>query len=119
MTEEVLNPYVSTHTGQQIESSITKILELVNTSAEINSAVGKALKLDDIEYTSTEGVDGTAYYIIWKVKPTATNTVKGFAMHPTTGELVIINSVNNVKTASFLLTSSDNITTDEVEDLFN
>ena len=110
--------YTSIHTGQQVDSSITKVLELVNTSSEINTAVGKALSLDDIEYVSKEAVEGVNYHIIWRVKPTANNSVQGFAMDPNNGQLVIIYSENNIKSVGQLITTKNTISDNEITNLF-
>lgn len=72
--------YTSTYTGQQVESAITK-----------------ALQIDDFEYVADEIINGTIYHVLWKVRPTVSNTVSGFTVDPTTGDICQTVSVDGVK----------------------
>ena len=83
------NPkFTSAYTGQDVESAITK-----------------ALQLDAFEYQSTETIDEQTFHVLWKVKPTSTNKVNGIAVHPTTGELVNIISNEGTLSLNTLITS--------------
>lgn len=113
--------YTSNHSGQQVDAAVEKVIELVNSSAEINGVVGIGVELgyDDIALITTEAISGTTYKVLWKVKPTTSNNVYGYAVHPTTGKLTIIHSINNIKTAEQFLMSEDKISLAEIDNLFN
>ena len=85
------NPkFTSAYTGQDVESAITK-----------------ALQLDTFEYQSNEVIDGQTFHILWKVKPTNTNQANGIAIHPTSGKMFDIISINGVLSAHVYITEED------------
>jgi hypothetical protein len=63
------------------------------TGEDIESAISKALPLDSFEYQSDEVIDGISLHVLWKVNP-LTNTTYGIAVHPNTGEILKVKSVN-------------------------
>ena len=73
--------YTSTYTGQQIEA-----------------AIAKALPLDTFAGATDDTISSVTYHILWKVMPTASNTVKGITIDPSTGALLEVKSVNGTKT---------------------
>jgi len=89
--------YTSIYTGQQVEE-----------------AIAKALPLDTFEVATDETVGGVVYHVLWKKRPTSSNTVNGFTVHPTTGELYSIKSVNNVKTVAKVLNESNTISESDI-----
>ena len=73
--------YTSTYTGQQVEA-----------------AIAKALPLDTFAVATDDTISSVTYHILWKAAPTASNTVFGITVHPTTGTLYEVKSVNGTKT---------------------
>jgi hypothetical protein len=69
-----------------------------HTGADVEAAITKALQLDSFEYQSIVNIDSFAIHVLWKKQPTTTNTVYGLAVHPETGELLQVKSVNNTVT---------------------
>ena len=70
--------YTSTYTGQQVEA-----------------AIARALPLDTFAIATDTTISSVTYHILWKVAPTASNTVFGITIHPTTGALYEVKSANN------------------------
>ena len=92
--------YTSTYTGQQVEATIAK-----------------ALPLDTFELATDELIGGLVYHVLWKNRPTASNTVNGFTVHPTTGELYSVKSVNNTKTVARVLNESNTISENDINSI--
>jgi hypothetical protein len=96
------NPkYVSRYTGQDVESAITK-----------------ALQLDNFEHQSDEIINGSTYHVLWKVKPTTTNQVNGVAVHPKTGKLIDVMSINGVISSYEYISEHDSISITDLDNLF-
>lgn len=81
------NPkFTSSYTGQNIEN-----------------AIARALQLDTFEYQNTEVINEQAFHVLWKVKPTNENQVNGIAIHPVSGKLVNVISINgSISTCGYL-----------------
>ena len=88
------------------------------TGQDVESALAKALQLDTFEYICDEVIDGNVYHVVWKVKPTSTNTVYGVAYHPVTGKLTSVVSLNGNISLSDYVTTEDAISTSELDNLF-
>ena len=84
--------YTSTYTGQQVEA-----------------AIARALPLDTFELATDEAIGNLVYHVLWKKRPTNSNEVNGFTVHPTTGELYSVKSVNGTKTVARVLNESNTI----------
>ena len=96
--------FTSVYTGQQVESAIRRAL---------------SLKTFEFEHISDELIGGTVYHILWKNTPTETNQASGFTIHPTTGVLCEVISINKVYAIHKYLTEDDTISTSEIDLLFN
>lgn len=88
------------------------------TGQQVESAIEKALVLDTFEHQSDEVIDGSVFHVLWKVKPTTSNQVNGFAVNPKNGKIVDICSINGVITSYRYISEADTISTDEIDNLF-
>ena len=90
--------YTSSYTGQQVEA-----------------AIARALPLDTFASATDETIGGVTYHILWKVAPTGSNTVYGFTIHPTTGELYSAKSASGTKTVAKVLNTTQLISDNDVD----
>ena len=93
--------------------------ESIYTGQQVEAAIGKALPLDDFALATDESIGGIVYHVLWKVAPTASNSVSGIAVHPTNGQMYNIYSVNGTKTISKYLSENDNIAESEIDNIIN
>jgi hypothetical protein len=68
---------------------------------------------------SDELIGGKVYHILWKVKPTTSNSVTGVTVDPADGRILQVFSINGVKTVCSYLTENDAITNSELDNLFS
>lgn len=93
--------------------------ESVYTGQQVESAIAKALQLDDFEHVSDEIINSKVYHILWKVTPTNANTVTGFTVDPVDGRVLQVISVNGAKTIYNYISENDTITSSELNGLFS
>ena len=81
---------------------------------------GKWVNKESLFAVSTqELINRKVYNVLWRVKPTSTNTVTGVATDPNTGETFEIKSTNGIITADKFTSTADTIPQSEIEKLFN
>lgn len=93
--------------------------ESIYTGQQVETAIGRALPLDDFALATDEIISGVVYHVLWKVAPTNANTVSGIAVHPNTGKWYSVTSVNGTKSINKYLSEEDNIIDTEIDDILD
>lgn len=70
------------------------------------------------EHASDELIDGKVYHILWKVKPTALNTVYGIATDPADGSTFEVCSNNGKLSANRVAQETSAISSEDINKLF-
>lgn len=91
--------------------------ESIYTGQEVEAAIARALPLDTFEVATDEAIGGLVYHVLWKVRPTNANTVHGFTIHPSTGELYSATSTNGVKAVARVLDEGDTISETDINSI--
>lgn len=93
--------------------------ESVYTGQQVESAIAKALQLDDFAHVSDEIIGSSVYHVLWKVKPTSSNSVTGFTVDPNDGKILQVFSVNGTLTVYSYITDNDTISNATIDSLFS
>jgi len=91
----------------------------IYTGQQVESAIGKALQFSDFALVTDETIGGIVYHVLWKAAPAASNTVSGVAVHPSTGRIYAVISVNGVKSVEKYLRGDDSISSAEIDNILN
>ena len=105
--------------GTEIDSRF-EITDPVNNQILVYDQIKKKWvnKTTIFEHTSDELIKGNVYHILWKVKPTALNTVYGITTDPSDGSTIEVCSDKGVISITKVAQETSAISTAEINNLF-
>ena len=112
--------YISGGSGGTEVDSRFEITEPINNQILVYDQIKKKWvnKTTIFEHASDELINSNVYHILWKVKPTALNTVYGITTDPSDGSLIEVCSDKGVISITKVAQETSAISTAEINNLF-
>ena len=112
--------YISGGSGGTEVDSRFESTEPINNQIRVYDQIKKKWvnKTTIFEHVSDELIDSNVYHILWKVKPTALNTVYGITTDPSDGSTIEVCSDHGVISITKVAQETSAISTAEINNLF-